>query len=76
MLRLALVATLLAKAGGSRNFSLAATLFMTSIISSSVGAATRMPRHRLRTGSMTLLGLWQQRIKRQLRVYLADAGAG
>jgi hypothetical protein len=46
------------------------TVFMTSTICSTLGAATRMPRQRLRTGSMILDGLLQIRISRQAVEYL------
>mmetsp|Transcript_32394 Transcript_32394/g.103288 ORF Transcript_32394/g.103288 Transcript_32394/m.103288 type:complete len:213 (+) Transcript_32394:1111-1749(+) len=52
-----------------RSFS--ATENKTSTTSFSVGAGTRMPRHRDRTGSMTFDGFSQQRINRQLVVHFS-----
>lgn len=44
--------------------------------SSSPGAGTRTPRHRERTGSITLLGLWHSNISRHDEVYLFSVSNG
>ena len=52
-------------------FSLVATLRSTSLISGSVGAATRMPRHLLRRGAMILHRELAIRTSRVVAVYFS-----
>jgi len=66
MFRSEWAATRAASCGGSVRPSFCATDVITPIMSRTVGAGTRMPRHRERTGSMTLLGLLHTRIRRQV----------
>lgn len=57
-----------ASAEGNVRASARAVRWRMAAISSPVGDATRMPKHRLRTGSMTLHGDWQQRMRRHVAV--------